>query len=119
LNSREQLQRTLNHESVDRVCVDFGATHVTGIAAGTLSKVRRALLGEKDYRVKIIERFQMPGEIDDKLMEPLGIDVVGMLPPKTMFGFENKDWKPFSMFDGTEVLVSGDFNVTSDEKGGK
>ncbi|RKY11652.1 MAG: methyltransferase [Planctomycetota bacterium] len=118
MNSRQRLQKTLNHEPVDRVCVDFGATHVTGISASTLSKVRKALLGEGDYRVKVIEPFQMLGQIDEKLMDALGVDVLGVLPPKTMFGFENKDWKEFTMFDGTEVLVPGDFNVTSDGKGG-
>ena len=118
MNSRQKLQKTLNREPVDKVCVDFGATHVTGISASTLSKVRKALLGEDDFRVKIIEPFQMLGEIDEKLMEVLGIDVVPVLPPKTMFGFENKDWKPFTMFDGTEVLIPGNFNVTPDEKGG-
>jgi uroporphyrinogen-III decarboxylase len=118
MNSRERLQKTLNHEPVDRVCVDFGATHVTGISAGTLSKLRKALLGEKDYRVKIIEPYQMLGEIDEKLMDVLGVDVLPVLPPKTMFGFENKDWKEFMMFDGTEVLVPDDFNVTPDGKGG-
>lgn len=118
MNSRERLQKTLNHQPVDRVCVDFGATHVTGISASTLSKLRKALLGEDDYRVKIIEPYQMLGEIDEKLMDVLGVDVQPVLPPKTMFGFENKDWKEFTMFDGTEVLVPGDFNVTSDAKGG-
>jgi len=118
MNSRERLQRTLNHEPVDRVCVDFGATHVTGISASTLSKLRKALLGEDDYRVKVIEPYQMLGEIDEKLVDALGVDVLPVLPPKTMFGFENKDWKEFTLFDGTEVLVPGDFNVTSDGKGG-
>ena len=87
------LQKTLNHEPVDRVCVDFGATHVTGISASTLSKLRKALLGEDDFRVKAIEPFQMLGEIAEKLMEVLGVDVLPVLPRKTMFGFENKDWK--------------------------
>ena len=118
MNSRDRLQKTLNHEPVDRVCVDFGATHVTGISASSLSKLRKALLGEDDFRVKINEPFQMLGEIDEKLMDVLGVDVLPVLPPKTMFGFENKDWKEFTMFDGTEVLVPGDFNVTSDGKGG-
>jgi hypothetical protein len=113
VNSRERLQKTLNHEPVDRVCVDFGATHVTGISASTLSKVRKILLGEEDYRVKIIEPFQMLGEIDERLMEAMGVDVVGVLGPRTMFGFENKDYKPFTMFDGTEVLVPSDFKSSS------
>jgi len=118
MNSRERLQKTLNRQPADRVCVDFGATHVTGISASTLSKLRRAVLGDQDFRVKVIEPYQMLGEIDDELKEALGIDVVGIMPPKTMFGFENTDFKPFTMFDGTEVLVPGDFNVKDDGKGG-
>lgn len=85
MNSRECLQKTLNREPVNRICVDFGATHVTGISASTLSKVRKALLGEDDYRVKVIEPFQMLGEIDDKLMEALGVDVVPVLVSKSLF----------------------------------
>ena len=34
-----------------------------------------------------------------------------------MFGFENRDWKPLTLFDGTEVLVAGQFNITVDDKG--
>ncbi|MDD5523195.1 MAG: uroporphyrinogen decarboxylase family protein [Kiritimatiellae bacterium] len=118
MTSRDRLVTTLNHKIPDRVCVDFGGTHVTGISASAISQLRLALLGEMDYRVKITEPYQMLGEIDGKLAEALGIDVLGVLSPKTMFGFENKDWKPFTMFDGTEVLVPGNFNLTSDGKGG-
>jgi len=118
MNSRERLQKTINHEQVDRVCVDFGSTHVTGITAGALTRLRQAVLGDKDYRVKIIEPYQMLGEIDDELMEALGIDVMAVLMPRTMFGFVNTDWKPFTMFDGTEVLVPGQFNVTPAPGGG-
>ncbi len=118
MNSRERLQKTLNREETDKICVDFGSTHVTGMSASIVSKLRKAVLGEDDYRVKVIEPYQMLGEIDEKLMEALGIDVMPVLQPKTMFGFENKDWKEFTMFDGTEVLVPGNFNVTKDEKGG-
>lgn len=118
ITSRQRLCKTLNHQPVDRVCVDFGATHVTGISASTLAKLRYAVLGEKEYRVKIVDPFQMLGEVDEALMDALGIDVMGVLGPRTMFGFENKDWKPFTLFDGTEVLVAGDFNVTPDGHGG-
>ena len=118
MNSRERLQKTLNRQPFDRVCVDFGATHVTGISASTLSKLRKAVMGVEDFRVKVIEPYQMLGDIDDELKEALGIDVVGVMPPKTMFGFENTDFKLFTMFDGTEVLVPGDFNVKDDGKGG-
>mgnify|MGYP000560219930 CR=1 FL=1 len=118
ITSRERLSTTLNHKTPDRVCVDFGSTPVTGIAVTMVSKLRKAILGEKDYRVKVIEPYQMLGEVDDLLAEALGIDVQGVIPPGTLFGFENKDWKPFTLFDGTEVLVPGAFNITPDGKGG-
>lgn len=118
MTSRERLQCALNHEPADRVCVDFGSTAVTGIAASAVARLRRAVLGEEDYRVKVIEPYQMLGEIDADLREALGIDVVGATPPRTLFGFENADWKPFTLFDGTEVLVPGLFNVTRAPDGG-
>ena len=61
---------------------------------------------------------QMLGANEDHLLEAIGVYVLGVLGPKTLFGFENTDWKPFTMFDGTEVLVPGNFNITQDEKAG-
>ncbi|MCK4602617.1 MAG: methyltransferase, partial [Phycisphaerae bacterium] len=78
----------------------------------TVSKLREAVLGEKDYRVKVIEPYQMLGEIDDALADALGVDIAGAMPPQTLFGFANADWKELTLFDGTAVLVPGDFNIT-------
>ncbi len=115
MQPRERLAATLDHRPVDRVCVDFGATAVTGMAAGVVSRLRRRVLGDETYRVKVTEPYQMLGEIDDELRDALGIDVIGVQAPKTMFGFPNREWKPFTLFDGTEVLVPGGFVVTRDE----
>ena len=115
MTSRERLAATLRHEPTDRVCVDFGGTAVTGMAVSIVAKLRRRILGEKEYRVKVVEPYQMLGEIDDDLREALGIDVMGVSAPTNMFGFANRGWKPFTLFDGTEVLVPEDFNVTMDE----
>ncbi|NOX54505.1 MAG: methyltransferase [Planctomycetes bacterium] len=118
MNSRERLAATLNHQEPDRVCVDFGATPVTGMHVSAISRLRREVLGDPSYRVKVIEPYQMLGEIDDELREALGIDVIGCQPRKTLFATVNTDWKPLTLFDGTEVLVSGDFNITIEEKTG-
>lgn len=115
--SIERLKKTLNHDQPDRVPVDFGSTHVTGISVWSVIQLRKAFLGEAKPSVKVIEPYQMLGEIDDALREALGIDVMGVYSDSTMFGFENKDWKPFTLHDGTEVLVPGGFNLTSNEKG--
>ena len=59
----------------------------------------------------------MLGEIKPDLMEALGVDVVSVGMPKNMFGFENKDWKPWTFWDGTPVLVPGDFNTDPEPNG--
>jgi hypothetical protein len=117
MNSRQRLEAVLNHRPVDRVCVDFGSTAVTGIAASAVSRLRKALLNDPGYRVKIVEPYQLLGEIDPQLHAKLEIDVVGLAGPKTMFGFKNKNWKNFELFDGTPVQVPGDFNFTVAENG--
>jgi hypothetical protein len=117
MNSRQRLEATLSHRQPDRVCVDFGATAVTGMHVAAVSRLRRAVLGQPDWRVKVIEPYQMLGEVDEALREALGIDVVGVLGRTTLFGFENAGWKPFGLFDGTAVLVPQDFHVTVDASG--
>src|SRR5512136_822162 len=110
MTSRERLDAALTHHPPDRVPVDFGATFVTGIHVSVVHRIRQQLLGEPDYRVKVIEPYQMLGEIDDRLRDALGIDVAGVAPRKSLFGTQARDWKPFTLFDGTPCLVSGDFN---------
>ena len=117
MNSRERLLAALNHQQPDRVPVDFGSTAVTGIHVSVVTRLRRAVLGDRDYRVKVIEPYQMLGEVDEELRKALGIDVIGIAPRKTLFGFENKNFKPFTLFDGTEVLVPENFNTTADTNG--
>ena len=117
MTSRERLQQALNHQEPDRVPVDFGSTAVTGMHVGALTRLRRTLLGEPKQPVKVIEPYQMLGEVDQPLRQALGIDVVGLMPRTTLFGFENTNWKPFRLFDGTEVLVPGDFNTTQHAEG--
>ncbi len=117
MTPRERLQATLNHREPDRVCVDFGSSAVTGMHAAAVSRLRRAVLGEPGYRVKVVEPYQMLGEIDPKLREALGIDVAPLAARTTLFGFENTGWKPFDLFDGTPVLVPQGFNVTAEPSG--
>jgi hypothetical protein len=115
-SSRERLKKTLNHESTDKVVLDLGSTVVTGIAASTLSKLRKALdLDEKPVRVH--EPFQILGLIENDLRKVLGIDIASILPLQTFFGYKNEDFKPWQLQDGTDVLVGRGFSITVDEQG--
>ncbi len=118
MNGKERLQATLDHEQPDRVCVDMGGTWVTGMHVSVVDQLRKAVLGDHAYRVKVCEPYQMLGLIDDELRAALGIDVTGRGGRKSLFGTDERDWKPFIMFDGTEVLVPHNMNTTIDEATG-
>ncbi|MBN2272702.1 MAG: methyltransferase [Bacteroidales bacterium] len=117
MNSRERLIQTINHKEPDQLVVDIGAGGQTGMGVCAVNNLRRALFGETDIRVKVIEPYQMLGEVDEELRKSLHLDVIGIHPPKNMFGFKNENWKPFTMHDGTVVEVPGDFNYTRDQEG--
>jgi hypothetical protein len=118
MTGRERLAASLAHRSADRAAVDFGSTAVTGIHVSAVSRLRRSVLGAGGYRVKVNEPYQMLGEVDDELRAALPIDVVGVMGRTSIFGTESRDWKPFTLFDGTECLVPGQFNVTRAPDGG-
>jgi hypothetical protein len=59
----------------------------------------------------------MLGEIKPDLMKALGVDVVPLGSNKTLFGFDNEGWKPWTFFDGTPVLVPEGFNTEPESNG--
>lgn len=115
MNGRERLAATLNHQQPDRVCVDFGSTPVTGIHVSAVDRLRKRLLGDPQWRVKVIEPYQFLGEIDDQLREAMGVDVVGGLARRSKFASDGSAWKPFTMFDGTEVLIHENLVIREEE----
>jgi uroporphyrinogen-III decarboxylase len=116
MTRKERVVAALNHRQPDRLPVDFGSTGVTGMHATCVAALRRHF-GLENRPVKVHEPYQMLGLVEDDLQDALGIDVEGVFPRNTMFGFSNHDWKPWRMPDGLEVLVSEDFRVTVDAGG--
>jgi len=116
MTSRETVLAALNHKETGRVPVDFGGTAVTGMHVSCVADLRD-YYGLEKRPVKIHEPYQMLGLIEDDLKEAMGLDIDGVYPRNTMFGFPNYDWKPWRTYDGLEVLVSKDFNITVDKNG--
>jgi hypothetical protein len=114
--SRERLDRTLRRVPADRIPVDLGGTSVTGVHVRIVEKLRQAL-GLPDQPVKVIEPYQMLGELDEALCDALGVDVIGLSARTNMFGFENKGWREFRTFWGQVVLVPEGFQTSVDENG--
>lgn len=118
MSSRERVILTLNHEEPDRVPLDLGASFVTGMHVSSVYALRQALkLDPPGTPVKVIEPFQMLGEIKPDLCEALEVDIIGLNSKTTMFGFKNEDWKPWKLFDGNPLLVPGKMNTQPDSHG--
>ncbi|MCD6519913.1 MAG: methyltransferase [Anaerolineae bacterium] len=116
MTPRERVLKAINHQVPDKVPLDLGSTAVTGIAASALYRLRK-ILGLEERPVLVHEPYQMLGFVENDVVEALGIDVLGLIDDSTMFGFPLKDWKPFTLFDGTPVLVPGGFNTEISEDG--
>jgi hypothetical protein len=79
--------------------------------ASALYRLREAL-GLEERRVRVHEPYQVLGQVDNDVLDALGVDIIGLSEDNTMFGFPAADWKPFTLNDGTPVLVPGLFNTT-------
>jgi len=116
MNSRDLVIAALNHTHTNRIPMDFGATSVTGMHVSCVAALREAY-GLEKRPVKVHEPYQMLGMIDEDLKQALGVDVEGVSPRNTLFGFPLGDWKPWRTPWGQEVLVPGAFNTTEDASG--
>ncbi len=114
--SRDRVLASIEQKEPDRVPIDLGGTIMTGIMAHALDRLRKYLdLPKKP--VKVFEVFQMLGEVELDLIEEFRIDVMPVHPIVQFFGLKRKDYKPWKLWDGTEVLMPGQFNVEVDKDG--
>lgn len=116
MTSRERVLTSLAHQEPDCVPVDFGGTTVSGMHATAVAALR-SHFGLEKRPVKIHEPLQFLALLEEDLKQALGIDTEIMVPRGTNFGFLVRDWKPWRLDNGLEVLVPGAFNTTRDTNG--
>ena len=75
--SRDKVRCALNHQNAGSIPVDFGSTAVTGIHCRIVEALRN-YYGLAPRPVKIVDAFQMLGEIDAELAEKIGVDCIGI-----------------------------------------
>jgi hypothetical protein len=117
-SSRERVRLALEHQEPDCIPLDLGATSVTGMHIDTVYRLRQALdLDAPGTPVKIIEPFQMLGEIKPDLIQALAIDTVQVGGTGTAFGFPMEGWKEWKTFGGAPALVPAGFNTQTEPNG--
>jgi hypothetical protein len=118
MTSRERVRLALEHQEADRIPIDLGATTVTGMHVDPVYALRQALeLDPPGTPVKIIEPFQMLGEIKLDLLNALGIDAALVNGTGTAFGFPLEGWKEWTTFGGAPALVPAGFNTQLEPNG--
>lgn len=111
MTSKERLQATLNHRQPDRMVVDFSSTAVTGIHCKIIAELRQHY-GLENRPIKIIEPFQMLGELDEELQAIVGIDCLPALGLKNMFNSTQTEYHLQRTPWGQEVLISKEIDLT-------
>ena len=117
MTPRERIINAINHRQSDKVPVDFGGTTCSGMHASVVYKLRKAFnLPERP--VKLVNCMQMLGEIEEDLQDKLLTDCAMYMPYASPFGYRYEKWKPWTLFDGTPVLVPEGFNTAAGPDGG-
>lgn len=114
MNSKEKVIAALNHKE-GKVPFDMGAAPVTGIHVKPLEKLRE-YYGLEKKAIKVIEPYQMLGEVGDDLREAAGIDTAPFWGPSTLFGYKNEGFREWKTPWGQDVLMAKDF-VYREENG--
>jgi uroporphyrinogen-III decarboxylase len=116
MTSKERVLQSLNHQQPDQLPMDFGSSFITGVHCSVVAELRQHY-GLEPRSVKICEPYQMLGLVEEDLLDAMGLDVQPIFPQRTIFGFPNENWKPWTTPWGQEVLVSEHFKTTVDNSG--
>lgn len=116
MTSRERIKCVLNHQESDRIPIDLGATACSGIHAVELIEVRKEL-GLKEIVPKVTDPMMFISEVDEDLRQKLEVDVVGIYTKGTLLGYRNENYKPWTLPNGTTVMMGEKFAYSEDEDG--
>ena len=114
--SRDKVRCALNHQNAGSIPVDFGSTAVTGIHCRIVEALRN-YYGLAPRPVKIVDAFQMLGEIDAELAEKIGVDCIGIGGPKDIFDLDTTCMHEQTTPWGQRVLVPEAMDLTPDMRG--
>ena len=112
MNSREIVTSSLEHKP-GTMAVDLGGTPVSGMHVSSVAALRKHY-GLEERPVKVVEPYQMLGEIDDELKSIIGVDTEAVLGRLTLFGFPNEGWKEWRAPWGQNVLVPDGFRTKTE-----
>ena len=110
MTPRQRVLAALNHQQPDKVPIDFSAHRSSGISAIAYAKLRRHMkLPERPIRV--YDMIQQLAIVDPDVLDRFGVDTVEM---GRGFLTDDRDWKDWTLPDGTPCQIPYYVNVRRD-----
>lgn len=116
MTPKQRIRAAIDHQQPDKLPVDFGSSFITGIHCSVVEQLRDHYNLEK-RSARVCEPYQMLGEVEEDLLDAMRLDVQPIFPQRTIFGFPNENWKPWTTPWGQEFTVSEHFKTSSDNAG--
>ena len=101
MTHRERVLAAINHREPDRVPIDFGGHHSSGISAIAYTRLR-SFLGLPARPVRVMEPIQQIAVVDDDVLDLFGVDTVEL---GRAFALRGSDWADWVLPDGTPCKI--------------
>ncbi len=107
MNKRERVLAILNHQPADKIPVDCGGMHSSGIGAVPYNELKKELKiqGGETKVYDIIQQLAIP---EDWYLERFEVDVIDLA---RVFADDPKDWKDWTLPDGTPAKIPAWLNI--------
>ncbi|MEW5947215.1 MAG: uroporphyrinogen decarboxylase family protein [bacterium] len=111
MTSRERVAAALDHKEPDRVPLDLGGTHATGIMGVAYNRFR-ARLGLPPGETRIFDPVQQVARVESDLLDDIGADFLPV-------GVEPVNWRDAALPDGSPCLLPEMWLPRDDGEGGE
>lgn len=108
MTPRERIIAALQHKEPDRVPIDLGATDSSGIMGIAYNRLKKHL--RISGRTQVFDIIQMIAKVELPVVEAVGSDAVPVL-------IEPKQWKPWTLPDGSEADIPARANLKKLDSG--
>jgi len=98
---RERVLRALRHQEADRVPIDLGSTHATGIMAIAYNRLK-GYLGLSGGETRLCDVEQQLAEPELEVLERLHVDAIDL---RHSLGRNAEEWKSWKLPDGSWVKL--------------
>ncbi|NVM05239.1 MAG: methyltransferase [Candidatus Helarchaeota archaeon] len=110
MNSRERVLAAINHKEPDKIPIDLGSTHVTGINAIAYNNLKK-YLGITTGNTRIIDVIQQLAQVEDIIIDRFQIDVLGI---GRAYNKKDEDWYDIDL-KGNKVQFPARFRPRRNE----